>query len=339
VKASPARPARRRALAALGALALSGCATNYGRPPEDGPIATMFPGRIDDGGFVEAGYRGLVRVGKELGIPVEHVDGVPREREQMLEALRKLAATNATLVIGFGAATSEVTQRVAWEFPAQRFVTIQGTLTRPNLATYSVQPEQPAWLAGALAAMLTQSGTVGHLAGARSIPAEHMRAGFFAGLKNVRPQARLLSTFTGSDDDAELARRVALAQIDAGADIVFAMLGAGQGGAVAACRERSVRQIGGVRDWVAELPDAFVASAVVDPGFAIYMAARDLRDNLLKGEVVKRYGLHYPEAARLALAASVPADAQARVDRLRERIVAHGIAIPETYDGSEFAPA
>jgi basic membrane protein A and related proteins len=335
-------PGRRRALSAigaLGALALGGCAGAYRRPLEDGPVAAMFPGRIDDGGFVEAGYRGLVRVGKELGIPVKHIAGVPLERERMLDALRELAGSQATVVIGFGAVTSEAVQRAAWEFPDQLFVTIQGTLTRPNLATYSVQPEQPAWLAGALAGMLTRSDTVGHLAGARSVPAEHMRAGFFTGLKNVRPQARLLSTFTGSDDDAELARRVALAQIDAGADIVFASLGAGQSGAVAACRARNVRQIGGVRDWVAEMPDAFVASAVADPGYAIYMAARDLRDNLLKGEIVKRYGLYYPEAVRLALAASVPADAQARLERYRERIVAHGIVIPETYDGSEFAPA
>jgi basic membrane protein A len=335
-------PGRRHALAtigAIGALALSGCGSAYRRPPEDGPIAAMFPGRIDDGGFVEAGYQGLVRVSKELGIPVKHVAGVALEREPMLAALRELAGTQATLVIGFGAATSEAVQRVAWEFPEQRFVTIQGTLTRPNLATYAVRPEQAAWLAGALAGMLTRSDTAGHLAGARSIPAEHMRAGFFAGLKDVRPQARLLSTFTGSDDDAGLAQRVALAQIDAGADIVFAMLGAGQSGAVAACRERNVRQIGGVRDWVAAMPDAFVASAVADPGYALYMAARDLRDNLFKGEMVKHYGLFYPEAVRLALAAGVPADAQARLERYRERIVAHGIVIPETYDGSEFAPA
>jgi basic membrane protein A and related proteins len=335
-------PGRRRALSAigaLGALALSGCATDYGRPPESGPIAAMFPGRIDDDGFMEAGYRGLVRAGKELGIPVKHVADVPLERERMLAALRELAATKATLVIGFGEATSEAVQHAAWEFPEQLFVTIQGSLTRPNLATYSVQPEQPAWLAGALAGMLTRSDTVGHIAGARNIPAQHMRAGFFAGLKTVRPQARLLSTFTGSDDDAELTRRVTLGQIDAGADIVFAMLGTSQSGAVAACRARNVRQIGGVRDWVAAMPDAFVASAVADPGYAIYMAARDLRDNLLKGEIVKRFGLHYPEAVRLALAPSVPSDAQARLERYRERIVAHGIVIPETYDGSEFAPA
>jgi len=335
-----ARPvlARRRALAALGALALAGCVSDRRRPAESGPIAAMFPGRIDDGGFVEAGYRGLVRAGSEVGIPVQHVDGVPAEREPMLAALRKMAASDATLVIGFGAVTSESIQRVAWEFPEQRFVAIQGTLTRPNLAVYAVRPEQSAFLAGALAGLLTRTNAVGHLAGGRSVPALEVRAGFYVGLKTTRPEARLLSTFTGSEDDAALARSVALAQIDAGADMVFTMLGAGRSGATSACRERGVRQIGSVRDWVAAVPDAFVASAVADPGYAVYMAARDLRDNLLRGDITKRYGVHYPEAVRLTLGEAVTVETRARVERYRERIIAGGIDIPVTYAGAEFTP-
>jgi basic membrane protein A and related proteins len=338
VKASSPRFARRRALAMLGALALSGCASKAPSRPEAGPIAAMFPGGIDEGGFAEAGYRGLLRAGSELGIPVRHVAGVPAERERMLAELRVLAASDATLVIGFGAATSEPIQRVAWEFPEQRFVAIQGTLTRPNLAVYAVLPEQSAWLAGALAGFLTQTNVVGHLAGERSDLAQHVRAGLYAGLKSARPEARLLSSFTGSDADASLARKIALAQIGAGADVVFTMLGAGRSGATAACQERGVKQIGSVRDWVAIEPDAYVAAAVADPGYAIEMAARDLRDNLLKGDIIKRYGVHYPEAVRLALGSSVPAETSARLERYRERIAVGGIVIPTLYGGAEFAP-
>jgi len=298
----------------------------------------MFPGRVDDGGFVEAGYRGLLRAGAELGIPVQHVAGVPADGERMLAELRRLAASDATLVIGFGAVASEPTQRVAWEYPAQRFVSVQGTLTRPNLAVYAVLPEQSAWLAGALAGLVTQTNVVGHLAGERSTLSLHMRAGYAAGLKTARPQARLLSTFIGDGDDAPRAQAVALAQIRAGADVLFTMLGAGESGATAACRDRDVRQIGGVRDWVATDPGAYLASAVADPGFAIYMAVRDLRDNLVKGEVVKRYGVHYPEAVRLALGRDVPADTTARIERYRERIAAGGIVIPTTYAAPDFAP-
>jgi basic membrane protein A len=98
----------------------------------------MFPGSVDDGGFIEAGYRGLLRIRDELGIPVRYVDGVAPDEEAMKTALRELADSGAKLVIAHGGQASEAVQRVAWEFPQQRFVSIQGHLTRPNLAVYEV---------------------------------------------------------------------------------------------------------------------------------------------------------------------------------------------------------
>jgi basic membrane protein A len=328
---------RRRALAALGALALGGCAGWNYRPPERGPVAAMFPGRIDDGGFMEVGYRGLERARDEFGIPVRHVAGVPPDREPMLAALRELAASDATLVAGYGPETSEAIQRVAWEFPQQRFVAIEGRLTRPNLAVYGVRQEESAWLAGAAAGLLTQSNAVGHLAGARTERALAARAAFAAGLRTANPAARFLTRFAGTDDDSALARRLTLAAIDAGADLMFTPLGAGRSGAAEACRERRVRQIGSVRDWVAVAPEEYIASAVADSGYALVMAVRDLRDNMLKGDLVKRYGVRYPEAVRLSLADAVSPQVRAAVEGYRDSIAAGAIRIPGAYTGPEFA--
>lgn len=334
---APPAPARRRLLAAAGALALAGCARSARRPPEAGPVAVLFPGRVDDGGFFALGLRGLERARAELGIPVRHVAGVAPEREPMLAALRELAASEATLIVAYGEATSEAVQRAAWEFPQQRFVAIEGRLTRPNLAAYGAKQEESAWLAGAAAGLMTRANAVGHLAGTRTAPALAARAAFAAGLRETNPGARLLTRFAGADDDPALARKLALAAIDAGADLLFTMLGTGQAGATEACRARGVRQIGSLRDWVAVAPEAFAASAVADSGYALYMAVRDLRDNLLKGDLVKRYGVRHPEAVRLALAADVPARVRAGVDGYRDRIAAGAIPMPEGYSGPEFA--
>jgi basic membrane protein A len=327
---------RRRFVAAAGALALAGCASWNYRAPEKGPIGAMFPGRIDDGGFMEAGYQGLLRIQKELGIPVTHVDGIAPERDAMLEALRKLAGSDATLVIAHGGQASEAVQRVAWEFPQQRFASIQGNLTRPNLAVYEVRQEQSAWLAGAAAGLLTRSGVVGHLSGVRVQPGLVARAAFADGLRTTNARARLLTTFSGSQDDVALNQRAALAQIDAGADILFTMLNAGRTGAIEACRARGVRQIGNVRDWVAVMPDVFVGSAVADPGVAVFAAGRDLSDNLLKGDIVKRFGLGNSQAVRLVLADTVAENVKARVAALTADLATGRVALPETYTGPEF---
>jgi basic membrane protein A len=332
-------PRRRLLLAGASALALGACAKWRSQAPERGPIAAMFPGRVDDGGFIESGYRGLLRVRDELGIPVRYVDGIAPDEEAMKDALRELADSDAKLVIAHGGQASEAVQRVAWEFPTQRFVSIQGHLTRPNLAVYEVLQEQSAWLAGAAAGALTKSNVVGHMSGLRVRPGLNARAAFAGGLASTNARARLLTHFSGTQDDAAVAKRIALAQIDAGADLIFTMLNAGRAGAIEACRERGVKQIGNVRDWVAAMPEVFVASAVADAGVAVFRAGRDLSDNLWKGEVVKRFGVRYPDAVRLALAPAVPSAVRDRVGLLAKEMAAGNIAIPTTYSGPEFMPA
>ena len=333
-------PSRRRILfAGGGALALGACALWESPAAERGPVAAMLPGRIDDGGFIESGYRGLMRIRDELGIPVRFLDRVAPDSEAMKAALRELADSEAKLVIAHGGQASEAVQRVAWEFPKQRFVSIQGHLLRPNLAIYEVLQEQSTWLAGAAAGLLTKSNVVGHLSGLRVRPGLKARAAFAAGLRTTNPKARFLTNFSGTQDDAALAKRVAIAMIDAGADILYTMLNAGRAGAIEASRERGVRQIGNVRDWVAAMPDVFVASAVADAGFAVFQAGRDLRDNLWKGELVRRFGVRTPEAVRLTLAPTVPAAVGERVAALTREMAAGTIAIPDDYSGPEFSVA
>jgi len=330
---------RRRLLAAGGsAAALAACAQWQSAAPERGPIAALFPGRIDDGGFMEAAYRGLAQIRDELGIPIDFADRVPPDEATVKDALRHLAGSDAKMVIALGDRTSAAVQRIAWEFPKQRFTVIQGHLTRPNLAIYEVLQAQSAWLAGAAAGMLTRSNVVGHLSGLRLGPTLKARAAFAAGLAHTNPKAKLLTSFAGAPDDPAVARRLALAQIDAGADLLFTMLNAGRSGAIEACRERGVRQIGSVRDWVAAVPDVFVASAVADPGFAVFQVGRDLYDNLWKGELVKRFGVRTPEAVRLALAPGLPETVAARVALLTQELAADRIKIPEEYRGPEFDP-
>jgi basic membrane protein A and related proteins len=335
----PGFPRRRFLAAGASALALGACSRWSSPAPEHGPIAAMFPGRIDDGGFIEAGYRGLMRVRDDVGIPVSYVDDVAPEAEAMKDVLRRLARSDAKMVIAYGGQTSEAVQRVAWEFPQQRFTVIQGFLTRPNLAIYEVLQEQSAWLAGAAAGMLTKTNVVGHMSGLRVRPGLKARAAFADGLATTNPRAKLLTNFSGTQDDAGLAKRIAFAQIDAGADIIFTMLNAGRAGAIEACRERGVKQIGNVRDWVAVMPDVFVASAVADGGVAIVQVARDLHDSLWKGDLVKRIGIRNRDAVRLALAPTVPEAVKVRIAAFTQEMVAGSIKIPEEYSGPEFAPA
>ena len=128
---------------------------------------------------------------------------------------------------------------------------------------------------------------------------------------------------------------MALAEIDAGADIIFTMLNAGRIGAIEACRERGVLQIGNVVDWYPIAPDVFIASAIADVSIPAFLAAEDFISGTLKLETKRRIGLDAPEAVRLAMAPSVPLEIQTEVEALAAKIVAGAIEVLTCYEGGE----
>ena len=307
---------------------------------EDRPleIAMLIPGRIDDGGFMQAGYNGLLAIRDELGAETRYLDGIPPEPEAMAAALRELAAAGPDMLIAHGGQTAPAVEAVAAEFPDVRFTVVQGALTGPNVASYEVLQEDSAWLAGAAAGLLTETGVVGHISGIRVPPGLKGRGAFYHGLTHTNPDARFLTIFAGDQDDNDLSHRVASAEIDAGADIIFTMLNAGRTGAIEAMREKGVKQIGNVRDWYPDHPDVFVASAIANVSIPSLQAAKDLAAGTWEPGVVRRIGLEDPEAVSLALAPEVPEEVRARITELAEGIASGAIEVSVDYDGPEFEP-
>jgi basic membrane protein A and related proteins len=263
-------------------------------------------------------------------------DRVKPERELLAGALRELARDAVDLVVAHGGQNNEAARTVASEFPRTPFIVTQGGVTGPNLGSYEVLQEESAYLAGALAGWATKTGTVGHMSGIRVVPGLKGRAAFASGVAFANPRATLLTNFSGSQDDGALAKRVATAMIEAKADIIFTMLNAGRIGAIEACRERGAKQIGNVRDWVADMPDVFIASAIADSGIAVAKAVEDLTAGTLKTGVIEKIGLARPDAVRLSVSSAVPSELRQRVERLAERIKAGGIEVPTIWSGPEF---
>jgi basic membrane protein A len=342
----PASPGRRLTLAAAGACGMSllgACArplagnTAGGSPPAALSAGALFAGRIDDKGFMEAGWRGLEKAGKEFGVSTSHVAGVEPRRELLAAALARIASAGPDLVIAHGGQNNEACAEVAARFPRVKFAVTQGSVVGANLASYEVLQEESAYLAGVLAALATRTGVIGHMSGIRVRPGLKGRAAYAAGARATNPSVRLLTNFSGNQDDNALSRRVALAQIAAGADVIFTMLNAGRTGAIEACREKGVRQIGNVVDWVAIDPAVFIGSATADVGMGVVEAVRDLRAGTFPSGSVRRIGLSTPGAVGLALASDVASPVKARIAAVTADIASGRVAIPEAYDGPEFA--
>jgi len=299
-------------------------------------VSMLIPGHIDDGGFMEAGYNGLISIRDQLGAQIRYIDKIKPKQESLAAALRELAADKPDLVIAHGGQNSKAMQQVAPEFPDVRFVVVQGGVTGVNLSSYEVLQEESAWLAGAAAGLLTKTGTVGHISGIRVKPGLKGRGAFYNGLMHTNPKATFLTTFAGDQDDNILSRKVATAEIDAGADIIFTMLNAGRTGAIEAMREKGAFQIGNVRDWYPDHPDVFIASAVANVSMAALKAAQDVVAGTWKPATIVKIGLADAGAVALPLAPTVPKEVQLEINQLSADIAAGKIKVSTKYDGPEF---
>jgi basic membrane protein A len=267
-------------------------------------LAAVCVGATDDGGFNEAGRRGAEDAAAQHGLTLRLVDGVAPDAATIEQAARTLAPQADLLLLHSGDSDGPGL-RVAADFPALRVLVSGGDVAASNLDSWGADQPQSAFLAGVAAALLTRSGVVGHVSGIPIPPGLRGRDAFAAGLRRANPSARLHSTFCGDQNDPARAEQATEQAIAAGADLVFTMLNAGRAGAIAACRRRGVPQIGNVRDWVAAMPDVFVASAVADVGHAVRHWVAAMLQDPAPGRI-RRFGLEAAAVVRLALAPGLP---------------------------------
>lgn len=297
-------------------------------------IAVIFVGEVHDDGFNASALAGADRAASEGLADISIVSGISYDHGVISERMVEAAEGHDGLVF-IGGQGNLVTPQIAANWPDKKFAIVQGDRTGPNLASYDVRQEESAFLAGALAARLTKTGTVGHLSGHRVKPGLKGRAAFAAGMAFVDPSLHLLTGFCGTQDDAKIAHQWATAEIAAGADILFTMLNGARTGAIDACREKSIKQIGNALDWVRADPEVFVASAMARIDLGVKRAIADMVEGLVQTNVIE-LGLADGDFVSLSMGHDVPASIATEILEIEQAVRAAKIGISSSFSGNEF---
>lgn len=297
-------------------------------------IAVFFVGEVHDAGFNASALAGAEASRSLADIMI--ISGVRYDQDAIRERLAEVAPKVDGLVF-IGGQGNITTPEVAAKYPDKRFAIVQGHSLGPNLASYDVRQEDSAFLAGVLAAKLTRTGTVGHLSGHRVPPGLKGRAAFVAGVAHESPQTKVLTGFCGTQDDSQVTRAWASAEIAAGADIIFTMLNGARTGAIQACRLGGAHQIGNALDWVTVEPDVFVGSAIARIDLGVMRAISDMAKHVTPDQVVE-FGLADGDFVALSMSVAVSSEVRGRVAEAAEGIRTGKISIPHSYDGAEFQP-
>src|SRR3954470_3796326 len=269
------------ALCAL-ALAISGPACNMGaRSAEDKSkvhVGIVFDiGGKDDRSFNASAWEGVKRAAKDFPIVLRDVE--PGDPTSVEPAIRAFAERNYDLVIGVGFEQQPVVERVAKDYPNVNFVIIDGVIDLPNVASLVFKEHQGSFLVGMLAAMKSQTGTVGFIGG-MDIPLIHkFELGYEEGARAVNPNINIIANYVGVTPAAwnnpGQGKELALAQIGKGADVIFTAAGNSGLGAFDAVEQQNKFVIGVDSDqnWVK--PGHVLTSMVKRIDNAVYQIVKD----------------------------------------------------------------
>ena len=296
-------------------------------------------GGLGDKSFNDSAYRGMSRAQKELGVAVTTLE--PGDGDGRASALRMLAASGHALVFGVGFVFTDDLTEMAAEYPLVRFAGIDfavrndGVVLPPNLLAIKFREEQGSFLAGALAAMVSETHALGFVGG-MDIPLIHkFSAGYRAGVLAVCPTCTMRGLYAGMTPaafkDPGRGREMALSLYSGGADIVFQAAGATGLGVFQAAREAHGLAIGVDSDQQAEAPGVILTSMVKQLDQAVFETVAQLQ----RGEWhpgVHYFGLHEDG---LALAQNADnarfftAERKAKLAELRARIESGAIVVPD----------
>lgn len=196
-------------------------------------MGAALPGPINDRGYNQGFFQGLNQVKDELSAETTHVESL-EDPAKALDAMNNLAINNE-LVLVAGGQFSDIAKTAASRNPDTTFVLVDGVPKDPpsNLHTYRVNYAENGYIAGVVAAGLTEEDDVAFIGGIDIPPVQISQAGFKQAVE-AGDGVNLASTSIGTFNDPGAAREAASAQIAGGADIIFPVVDAAYTGALEA---------------------------------------------------------------------------------------------------------
>ncbi len=253
-------------------------------------------GEIDDKSFNQSAWEGVQRAEAELGAKIDFIE--TQDAKDYATNIGLFASNGYDVIVTVGFAMGEATAVAAAEYPDIDFIGVdqfqawqfdEDTANDvPNLAGLIFNEDKAGFLAGALAAMLSESGTIGAVLGTDLVPpVVAFKEGYEGGARYINPDINLISTYhPGGLDvaftDPEWGASTARQALDQGADVIFGAGGkTGNGALIEVAGQEGAFCIGVDTDQWETVPEAhacLVSSAMklITPGvFDLVKASQD----------------------------------------------------------------
>ncbi|MFO1071239.1 MAG: BMP family ABC transporter substrate-binding protein [Geminicoccaceae bacterium] len=287
-----------------------------------------------DKSFNEAAYNGAEKFKAETGIP--YLEFEVTNESQRDQALRRMAQ-RADVIVAVGFAFSTPLEKIAAEFPDKKFVIIDSEVDQPNVQSVQFKEHEGSYLVGMAAALKSQTGKVGFVGGMDIPLIRNFEYGYEQGVKHVNPNAQVIVNFTGTTPaawtDVSRAKELAIAQMDQGADVVYAAAGQAGLGALEAAADAKKYSIGVDSNQNYLHPGSVLTSMMKRVDVAVHNAFADAKNGTWQGGA-KNLGLK-EEGVDYAVDANnqkiLTEDMQTKINAAKKEIIGGQIVVKDYY--------
>jgi basic membrane protein A len=233
-----------------------------------------------DKSFNEASFNGAEQFKKESGISyVEFEISNDAQREQ---ALRRFAEDGRNPIVMAGFSWSSALEIIADEFPETQFAIIDTVVEKPNVRSVVFKEQEGSYLVGLLAAMASQTGTVGFVGGMQIPLIGKFECGYVQGAIETKEGTKVIRNYTGDTpsawNDPSRGAEITRAQIDQGADVIYHAAGGTGVGVLQAAADAGKLGIGVDSNQNGLHPGHVLTSMIKRVDVAVYNAFNDAKN-------------------------------------------------------------
>ncbi|MBC3884210.1 BMP family lipoprotein [Undibacterium griseum] len=292
-----------------------------------------------DKSFNQSASEGAERFKKETKIGFMEVQVASDTQTE--QVLRNLARKKVDLIASIGFAQAQAVQNVAKEFPATKFVLIDGVAKGDNVSSVLFKEQEGSYLVGVAAAIASKSKKVGFIGGMDIPLIRNFSCGYVQGVKatdaKVEIVQNMVGTTTSAWNDPAKGGELARAQFERGVDVIFAAAGGSGMGTLQAVKEKGKLGIGVDSNQNYMHPGSMLTSMVKRVDQAIYDSFMQMKNGSWKAGVVykglKEGGVDW--ALDKDNRSVVSADMEKRVNAAKQDIINGKVKVVDFRDANK----
>jgi basic membrane protein A and related proteins len=344
-ESSVASPAATTAAATVApTIAATAAPTVSGTPGSSVTVAVVGGGEVGDMGFIDSANDGLKRMATDFGVKTIMIQ-TRSDTSVYLDDLTSAAEQADLIFVVPGYFFDDQLKQVVPQYPNKTFIYVDGTTTQAGMTSLVLKQNEGAFLAGALAALMTTdtkdlpfadpAKVIGFMGGADMPVIHDYQVGFNQGAKYAVPDIQIINQYAGTHFDPVKGKETALAMYGKGADIIFQAAGPTGVGVFEAAKDAKKYVIGVDSNQKSLAPDNTIASMRKNVGDAIYNLTKMYLAGQVKtgstysfGLADNGVGIDYGEMAPDL----VPQAIKDQIEQYRQDIISGKIVV-DTYTG------